>query len=35
LSAGHAKATTIAITIGITTKTDGMIALSAMSIAAD
>jgi hypothetical protein len=32
---GHAKVTTIAITIGITTKMDGTIALIAMSIAAD
>jgi hypothetical protein len=32
---GHAKVTMIAITTGITTKTDGMIARSAMSIATD
>jgi hypothetical protein len=32
---GHAKATTMAITIGITTKMDGTIALIAMSIATE
>jgi putative effector of murein hydrolase len=32
---GHAKATTTAIIIGITTKMDGTIALIAMSIAAE
>jgi hypothetical protein len=32
---GHAKATMMAITIGITTKMDGTTALIAMSIAAD
>jgi hypothetical protein len=32
---GHAKATTIAVTIGITMKMDGTIALIATSIATD
>jgi hypothetical protein len=32
---GHAKATTIMITIGITMKMDGTIALIAMSIATE
>jgi hypothetical protein len=32
---GHTKATTIAITIGITTKMHGTIALIAMNIAAE
>jgi hypothetical protein len=32
---GHAKAITIAVTIVITTKVDGTIALIAMSIAAE
>jgi hypothetical protein len=34
-SLGHAKATMIAVTIGITMKTDGTIAVIAMSIATD